>query len=479
MRKFGNASPERAKVWTEPPPKHHHHQNHQPRGQSNGRKVPVVYYLCRNRHLEHPHFIEVPTSSPDGLFLRDVINRLNALRGKRVTASYSWSCKRSYKNGFVWHDLSEDDLVLPTNGDEYVLKGSEILDSSPNSGRSRAQSSNPKQTLPPPPPPEIPSASRSQDSSPSAAKEEIPSPSSNEYRVHKAMGAADAATQTEEAEGGASKRTKRAPGRTISSEELTADLQKNRPPRSSRSCELIRDEITSPLAATGNFSPGGKIDTLESLIRADAARNLNSFRILEEEIPVAGGSAKMKPISVLMQLITCGSISVKGHHSLGLVPRYRPTFSHSEFPSPPTFSGSMMLGEIHGLSKSPRLAETRPEEQSNGGDWSPQSPLPPEGKAQSKRHPKSVRVVGGNNSKKDGAAPPRSPPLSSPSPADCQLTSCGVPVASPSMASSLRTDSFHREDRVIKIEERLTSGARVIIQSAAPCQDSEGSSDGL
>lgn len=35
-----------------------------------GRKIPVVYYLCRNRHLEHPHFIQVPLSSPDGLFLR-------------------------------------------------------------------------------------------------------------------------------------------------------------------------------------------------------------------------------------------------------------------------------------------------------------------------------------------------------------------------------------------------------------------------
>lgn len=38
---------------------------------------------------------------------------------------------RSYKNGFVWHDLSEDDLVLPAHGNEYVLKGSELLDQSP------------------------------------------------------------------------------------------------------------------------------------------------------------------------------------------------------------------------------------------------------------------------------------------------------------------------------------------------------------
>jgi hypothetical protein len=34
------------------------------------RKVPVVYYLTRSRHLEHPHFVEVPVSSPEGLYLR-------------------------------------------------------------------------------------------------------------------------------------------------------------------------------------------------------------------------------------------------------------------------------------------------------------------------------------------------------------------------------------------------------------------------
>lgn len=47
-------SPERTKVWTEP----------------NRRKVSVVYYLSRNGQLEHPHFMEVPLSSSDGLFLR-------------------------------------------------------------------------------------------------------------------------------------------------------------------------------------------------------------------------------------------------------------------------------------------------------------------------------------------------------------------------------------------------------------------------
>jgi hypothetical protein len=93
--------------------------------------VPVVYYLTRSRHLEHPHFVEVPLASPEGLYLRgkrprtrprmqfqllyqfsftddglffswggggrrvsDVINHLNLVRGKGMAAMYSWSCKR-------------------------------------------------------------------------------------------------------------------------------------------------------------------------------------------------------------------------------------------------------------------------------------------------------------------------------------------------------------------------------------------------
>lgn len=53
-------SPERNKVWIENP-------NHKLKSE---RKVPVVYYLTRNGQLEHPHFMEVPLSSPDGLYLR-------------------------------------------------------------------------------------------------------------------------------------------------------------------------------------------------------------------------------------------------------------------------------------------------------------------------------------------------------------------------------------------------------------------------
>jgi hypothetical protein len=102
----------------------------------------------------------------NGVAAADVINRLNVLRGKGMVSMYSWSCKRycrctsqsnsnlyflcfcllippvviciciarSYKNGFVWHDLSDDDLVLPAQGNEYIIKGSELLDRSPPPG---------------------------------------------------------------------------------------------------------------------------------------------------------------------------------------------------------------------------------------------------------------------------------------------------------------------------------------------------------
>ena len=120
-------SPERTVVWTEPKP-----------APKATRKVAVVYYLChRDGHLDHPHFLEMELPLPShraaaaaaaGLYLRDFTARLEALRGSGMPAMYAWSSKRSYRNGYVWQDLAEDDLVHPAHGtDEYVLKGSPLL----------------------------------------------------------------------------------------------------------------------------------------------------------------------------------------------------------------------------------------------------------------------------------------------------------------------------------------------------------------
>lgn len=62
-RDRSECSPERTIVWTEP----------KANKTCEKRSVPVVYYLSRNGQLEHPHFIEVPLSSPEGLYLRGKI----------------------------------------------------------------------------------------------------------------------------------------------------------------------------------------------------------------------------------------------------------------------------------------------------------------------------------------------------------------------------------------------------------------------
>ena len=56
---------------------------------------------------------------------------------RRFYFSLSNFCCRSYKSGFVWHDICEDDLILPAHGHEYVLKGSELFDDC-NSGETRS-----------------------------------------------------------------------------------------------------------------------------------------------------------------------------------------------------------------------------------------------------------------------------------------------------------------------------------------------------
>ncbi|GJN04283.1 hypothetical protein PR202_ga21819 [Eleusine coracana subsp. coracana] len=447
-------SPGRNKVWVEPPGKsnHRHHQTPSPTP-APANRVAVVYYLCRNRHLEHPHFIEVPLASPEeGLYLRgqsihflpvphssikappfavqfnsdrcvngaaaDVINRLNVLRGKGMAAMYSWSCKRSYKNGFVWHDLSDDDLVLPAQGNEYILKGSELLDRSPppdrqpngvgspkvetlkqpkqESPQSRgsqegcSSSSSPSAVvkevscLPPTPRPQQPAMLQSSSASTSledgqcrtprsgssgnqspepagrnAPLSEASSPAPLEYRVCKPIGAQDAATQTDDTERDVpDKQT-----RMISIQDGTADAEiQECHQRSSLVSPNGGPEIVqeSPAMCSSDASPGVRVETLESLIRAEASRR-SSFRTLEEEHMFGPAGAKFKPANLLMQLITCGSISVKEHRGFGFIPTYRPRFTQVEFPSP-VFSTPMALRHLDKIPCNSRMVGTRSSE---------------------------------------------------------------------------------------------------------------------
>ncbi|KAK2369905.1 protein SOSEKI [Trifolium repens] len=370
-------SPERIKEWKEKPPKYY-----------KNRKVPVVYYLCRNRQLEHPHFMEVPISSPDGLFLRDVIDKLDALRGRGMASLYSWSCKRSYKNGYVWHDLSEDDLILPAHGSEYVLKGSELFCES-NSDRFSPINNVKLQSLKRLPEPvscrshdEASSSSSmneregrnshedeisprqhtgSSDVSPESrdGNSDSQSLSLTEYKIYKSDGLADASTQTEEYTSRNS--TQKTCTKGVSTEDGSLESEcdeicETQAPQVKDNSEICPDVDSSPLSNLSPLSTRAKTETLESLIRADASR-MNSFRILEEDGIQMQTSTRMKASNLLMQLISCGSISVK-NHSLDLIPSYKARFSHSKFPSP-LFSTSVMLGELDCIGGNPKVTSLR------------------------------------------------------------------------------------------------------------------------
>ncbi|KAE8664990.1 transcription factor MYB59-like [Hibiscus syriacus] len=263
-------SPERNKVWIEP--------------SIIQRKVAVVYYLSRNGHLQHPHFMEVPLSSNTGLYLKDVINRINLLRGKGMANQYSWSSKRSYKNGFVWHDLAENDFIYPSHGQEYVLKGTEILDHSisPQSLDVTSPEKSDKDH-------DFQSMGRRRDSPRSSTD-------LREYKVYTAESssdssgrlAADALTRTDD-----KKRRKMPVVKEPKIEKLQSPSQES---------ELSREDISPPPLDSSS-------ETLESLMKADTRRTLSNGDGNKEDN--LNRSGRMRASAVLMQLISCGSVSVK------------------------------------------------------------------------------------------------------------------------------------------------------------------------
>ncbi|XP_077244936.1 UPSTREAM OF FLC protein (DUF966) isoform X2 [Tasmannia lanceolata] len=292
-------SPERTKVWVEPKLKVE-------------KKVPVVYYLCKNGNLEHPHFIEVRLSS-EGLYLRDVINRLNFLRGKGMASMYSWSSKRSYKNGFVWHDLSENDFIYPVHGHEYILKGSELLQPDSNSRSEEIVSSFNSEK------PSEDQKSSEESDFPIIRRRNVSwsSLDLNEYKVYKTESmtenserAFNASTQTDE------KRRRRRTNRDEEEEEAQIPSIIEEVDENSRT-ELSREEISPPPSSS---SP----ETLESLIKADGRVVNCSISAEEAEIRdhTAINHQSGKISNVLIQLISCGSMSVK-ENKFSLISHYR------------------------------------------------------------------------------------------------------------------------------------------------------------
>ncbi|KAL0926792.1 hypothetical protein M5K25_003042 [Dendrobium thyrsiflorum] len=130
---------------------------------AEARRANVIYFLNRNGHIEHPHLIRIHHFCHSGVHLRgknpifhslpllsfynpllcllyfpwltrirhvDVKRWLSELRGKDMPDSFTWSYQRRYKEGFVWQDLVDDDLITPISNYEYVLLGSLHLSAS-------------------------------------------------------------------------------------------------------------------------------------------------------------------------------------------------------------------------------------------------------------------------------------------------------------------------------------------------------------
>lgn len=180
-----------------------------------------------------------------------------------------------------------------------------------------------------------------------------------EYKVYKSEGLADACTQTDETVDSCSKTSVEtfsrgvATDEEVSSEPESIEEEASCAGKERESAEISRNSVSPP------SSNSAKTDTLESLIRADVSK-MNSFRILEQEDVRMHANPRLKASNMLMQLISCGSISVKDNN-FGLVPTYKPKFGHSKFQSP-FFSSSFLLGDLDRLSETPSLMSLRMEE---------------------------------------------------------------------------------------------------------------------
>lgn len=228
----------------------------------------------------------------------------------------------------MWHDLSENDFIYPAHGHEYVLKGSELhLDPVYDPKVLETASSRCLK-----PPPELQNRS-GDDDFPAVVRRRNQSWSSidlNEYKVYKAesfgesagKAAADASTQTDD-----KRRRRRAAREEEENEKVREGGGKSEGEIcESQSTELSRDEISPP---PSDSSP----ETLESLMKADGRLVLCANGENEEgPDPTAGNcpSGRTRASSVLMQLLSCGSVSFKDcgptlvkDHGLSLIGQYK------------------------------------------------------------------------------------------------------------------------------------------------------------
>lgn len=212
----------------------------------------------------------------------------------------------------MWHDLSENDFIYPAHGQEYVLKGSELLEASSSSGSQEALSRSPEKSL------EMPKSSDDLESPVSRRRNLSWSTLDvNEYKVYKtdstaeiAGKAADASTQTDD------KRRRR---KAIREEQERKQREEKEEIRENPTTELSGAEISPP---PSNSSP----ETLESLLmKADRGVVNGTIRAEEGEGDRTDNnhqSGKIRASTVLMQLISCGSVSVR-ENGFSLISHYK------------------------------------------------------------------------------------------------------------------------------------------------------------
>lgn len=196
-----------------------------------------------------------------------------------------------------------------------------------------------------------------------------------EYKIYKSEGLANASTQTEDN----MSRPRETCTRGVSTEDVSVLHEQNdeiQAEHVKETSEICRDPVSPRTCSSSASSSGGKTDTLESLIRADASK-FNSFRTLRDDEMGTPPHMKLKASNMLLQLISCGSVSVKDHN-FGLIPNYRPGLSVTKFPSP-LFSTSVMFGDLDCLSENPRLTSQRMEDKEYFSGSLVETSMPKEG----------------------------------------------------------------------------------------------------
>jgi hypothetical protein len=174
----------------------------------------------------------------------------------------------------------------------------------------------------------------------------------------------DAAIQTDDLGRSSSRRAPELRKKSLSTDHDAvvreiSEYRQSHPRRSADVQGISRELLSQCHTPMSISSTRGKSESLESLIRADNATN--SFRIVEEDDIVVPTCPKLKPTNVLMQLITCGSLSVKDHENIGIVQAYKSSLPNLKFPSP-LISRIMMMSELDYLSENPRLMGVKLEE---------------------------------------------------------------------------------------------------------------------